>query len=403
MRAASVARRLWTAAAVSNIGDALTGTTVLLWMYDHTGGDGRWFTALLVAEFLPSLLLGTLIGRLADGLPQRATMIATDLARVVLTAALVLGMLTGAPAAVLLIMVPIGLSGLAFRSAQGSLLPDLFASDAGLTRMNASLTVVRQGTFIVGPGAAVGLYALAGFQTAILIDAATFLVSALILFTVRWDRPARAAAEAGETARPEAVPPPRRRSLQVAFIYCALSIAAGINGTIMVVFLAKDLGGHPGDVAWLAGANGAAQLIAGGAVIAWARKASPYRLLPLGLAVMGVLGIVLAQSVSILMAVIVVVANSFANSPVGISLATLMQRLAPVDGRARFLAVAEGVMGAAYLAGSVTGGLVATMASARAALWVSAAVLAVCALAGLAFHLGHVRDTRAAAPVPVES
>ena len=49
-------------------------------MYDRTG-SATWVSALLVADFLPSVAIGLLLGPLIDRLSRRRIMVVADLAR----------------------------------------------------------------------------------------------------------------------------------------------------------------------------------------------------------------------------------------------------------------------------------------------------------------------------------
>src|SRR5215213_2366215 len=80
-------QRLWAARTVSQAGDVLQFTTVALLVYSLTG-SGLGVSGLVLAEIAPVLLLAPLAGPLVDRLPRAQVMLAADLLRLVLAAAL---------------------------------------------------------------------------------------------------------------------------------------------------------------------------------------------------------------------------------------------------------------------------------------------------------------------------
>src|ERR687895_1767329 len=64
----------------SAFGTWLAFVALTIDVYDRTG-SAVWVSALLIADFLPAIVIGLAAGALVDRLPRRRLMIASDLAR----------------------------------------------------------------------------------------------------------------------------------------------------------------------------------------------------------------------------------------------------------------------------------------------------------------------------------
>jgi predicted MFS family arabinose efflux permease len=169
-------RALWTAQALSVAGDQLARVALTLLVYART------HSALLAAitfavSIVPAFVGGLTLSGLADRLPRRQVMIASDLSRAVLVALLAM------PGLPLLLMICIfgvvTMIGAPFTSARAALYPDILAGDLYVLGTAVTITTLQFAQVIgfAAGGAIVGLF---GVRTSLLADAATFLVSALI-------------------------------------------------------------------------------------------------------------------------------------------------------------------------------------------------------------------------------
>ena len=175
---------LWTGQAVSLIGDAAFFTT-LGWRAFTLVGSSR-LGIVFVAQgigLLTTLLIG---GALADRIPRRTMMIASDLARFVVVAVLAVFDATGhLTFEVLLVLTFLnGLGDGFFFPAVGGIVP-LVVEQAALPSANSLIGVARWGSLIVGPALAASLYAATGSAIVFALDAASFVVSASLLWPVR--------------------------------------------------------------------------------------------------------------------------------------------------------------------------------------------------------------------------
>ncbi|HVL85599.1 MAG TPA: MFS transporter [Pseudonocardia sp.] len=170
-------RALWTAEVVSVAGDQLARVALTVLVYGRTG-SAAWAALTYALTFLPALLGGILLARLADRHPRRELMIAVDLARAGLVAAMAA---PGLPLPALCgLLVVVVLLAPAHSAAQGALLPEVLAGP----RLEAGLAVrqiTNQAAQVAGFAAGGLVVAAVGPPAALAVNAATFAVSALVL------------------------------------------------------------------------------------------------------------------------------------------------------------------------------------------------------------------------------
>ena len=181
---------------LSTIGDELARVALTVLVYQRT--ESPLLAAITFAiGHLPWLIGGPLLSTLADRLPRHRVLIATDAARAVLVALLAI---PGTPLPVLLgLLFLIALCAPPFESARSALMADVLEGDqyAVATSLgNISLQLAQ----VIGFVAAGALVAVFNPPVALLIDAATFAVSAVWLWARLQRRPAPLA-EAGEGPR----------------------------------------------------------------------------------------------------------------------------------------------------------------------------------------------------------
>ena len=167
---------LFLATAGSSFGTYLAAIVLTVDVYDRTG-SGVWVAALLIADFLPIVVIGLLLGPLVDRLSRRGLMVVSDLVRVGVFVALPF---VDQPA---LIVTLAGVAGVAtgfFRPAVYAGLPNL-VPDEELTNANSLLQTVETVAWMVGP--VVGGLMLTAWSPSVpyVVNAATFLLSAILV------------------------------------------------------------------------------------------------------------------------------------------------------------------------------------------------------------------------------
>lgn len=192
--------RLWAGETVSRVGSEVTLLAVPFIAITLLEASTFQVGLLTAVEMSPFLLVGLPAGALLDRLRRRPVMIAADVGR---AAALVsiplahsLDVLTMAQLYVVVLVT--GALTVFFDVAYMAYLPSLVDREQ-LVEGNAKLELSRSGAQVAGPALGGGLVGWLGAATAVWIDAASFVVSALALAGIRRQEPepAREADEAG--------------------------------------------------------------------------------------------------------------------------------------------------------------------------------------------------------------
>jgi predicted MFS family arabinose efflux permease len=259
-------RVLWIADAQSMAGDQLARVALSVLVFERTAS--ALLTALTYAlTFLPALIGGALLSGLADRMPRRRVMIAGDLFRAVLLAAM---SIPGTPLwLVCTLLVFAVLVGSPFSAAEAALLPEILVGETFVvgTGLRAITNQVAQLAGFAFGGIAV---AVIGARASLAVDALTFAVSALLITLGLRRRPAPAAAAGGTESSylasiaagvglvardpklrtllgfswllglyvvPEGVAPPYAHSLGAGAVGIGLLMAAGPAGTALGTYL----------------------------------------------------------------------------------------------------------------------------------------------------------------------
>ncbi|MBI1759396.1 MAG: MFS transporter [Actinobacteria bacterium] len=172
-------RHLFAAQLLSLLGDQLSKVALAALVFERTRSTPL-AAATYAVSFVPWVIGGPLLSAYADVLPRRQVLVACDVLRATLVIALVI---PGMPIAALIVLM-FGANMLAppFSSARAAMMPDLLDGDRYIVA-NGVDAVVRQGGQVAGFLIGGGVVALVGARGALTADAATFLVSALLITT----------------------------------------------------------------------------------------------------------------------------------------------------------------------------------------------------------------------------
>jgi MFS family permease len=170
-------RHLFSAYVLSQFGDQLTKVALAVLVFDRTKSAALAAVAYAVA-FVPWVIGGPLLSSYADLLPRRQVMVACDVARCGLVGILAIpGMPIPALIAVLFVA---NLLAPPFASSRAAMMPDLLDGDRYMVA-NGVDQLVRQSSQVIGFLLGGVTVTLLHAQGALLADAATFAVSALVL------------------------------------------------------------------------------------------------------------------------------------------------------------------------------------------------------------------------------
>ena len=172
-------RRLFLATLGSGAGTwlALVALEVDIWERTHSSA---WIAGLLIADLLPTFVIGLLVGPLVDRLSRRGLMIGSDLVR---AGAFVALTFTSNATQIVILAAVVGVATGFFRPAVYAGLPNL-VRDEDLPTANSLLQAVDNLTWALGSLAGGALAAAVGVDAAYWINAATFLLSAALLFRI---------------------------------------------------------------------------------------------------------------------------------------------------------------------------------------------------------------------------
>ena len=167
---------LFLASAGSSFGTYLAAIALTLQVWDATN-SGVWVAALLIADFLPIVAIGFLLGPLVDRLSRRRLMIASDLVRFGVFAAL--PFVDGVGSLVALAAV----SGIAtgfFLPAANAAIPNLVPEEE-LVNANSLVVTVETLSWMIGPVVAGLMVTAWSTDVPYVVNAVTFLLSAALV------------------------------------------------------------------------------------------------------------------------------------------------------------------------------------------------------------------------------
>jgi len=186
LRANRDLRLLWLGQVVSQLGDWFD-TIALFTLVLRLTGSGRAVGLVLVARFLPSVVLGPLSGVLADRFNRRHIMIASDAAR----ALVVLGFLFVREPGQLWLVYVLTVLQLAFSAffepARSAALPSV-VQERDLVTANSISSVTWSAMLTLGAAVGGPVTDWFGTDAAFVIDSLTYLVSAALIWRMRLPR-----------------------------------------------------------------------------------------------------------------------------------------------------------------------------------------------------------------------
>jgi MFS family permease len=383
-------RLLWTARAVSFLVDSLSLVALMLHVAGTTGHALAVAALLPAGDFAPALL-GPLTGTVADRLDRRRVMVAGELVQGALVVVIALW-LPSLP----LLLVLVGLravAGQVVQPASRAAVPAVVPAP-DLERANAAVGVASNGGETLGPLVAAVALPLLDVRGVLLLDAATFAASAVLLALLPGmpgDGPGRHRAsflaDAGTGLRYLW----RERTVRaVALGYLAIVACNGVDD-VALVFLATDtLGGGAGAVGLLLAAVGIG-LLAGYALLARSRRrvAMPALLLA-GFAVSSAGNLLTGLAWAVAAAFALQAVRGLGIAALDVAATTLVQRIVPAGLLGRVFGTLYGGIGVAAALAYLLGGLLLDRTGPRTA-FVTAGAAGLLATAATALALRRPR------------
>ncbi len=250
-------RAIWAAELFSVAGDQLARVALTVLVFDRTG-SAAWAAGTYALTFLPALLGGVLLSWIADRFRRREVMIGCDVLRAALVAAMAVPTLPLWALCSLLVMVV--LLGSPHTAAQGALMPEILPGEM-YERGLAVRQITAQAAQLVGFATGGILVAATSPSFALLVDAATFAVSAVVVRIGVADRarPGAAVGSTGDGGGPRGVlagivaiaTDPRRRAL----VLLAWLVGCYVVPEALAAPYAAELGAGPAVVGLLMAAD----------------------------------------------------------------------------------------------------------------------------------------------------
>jgi MFS family permease len=357
---------------LSAFGDYAMFLALAVWVKVLTGSSAK--AGLAILPFILPSLVGPALGVYVDRFPRRRIMIITDLAAGVALLPLVLVRDAGDIWLIYVVSFLLGLATVVYEAARAGLLVSMLA-EGDLGDANGLLQSTGQGMRLLAPLAGAALFAAFGGPAVALLDAGTFLLSALLLFGVHaptieredehgfWIELRAGVRHIARTADL------RRLTIATAFV----TLAAGVMEVAIFSLIDQGLHRPPEFLGVLSTAQGVGAVIGGVIVGATMRKIGEFATIAWALVAIGVgVGMLAYPKLAIVLvsAMAVGIAVSFYN----VAFTTLMMRRTDVSMQGRVNSAIEAVFTVPYAASIAAGAVLISVVSFRT-IYVAQAVM----------------------------
>jgi MFS family permease len=370
---------------VSFVGDTLSLVALMLHVSATAGTALAVSALLLVGDFGPALL-SPVTGAIADRFDRKRVMIACELVQ----GALLVLIATTLPALpLLLVLVGIRATvGQTFQPASRAVIPAL-VGEPDLAAANSMLGFGTNGAEVLGPFLAAALFGLLGVRGILLVDAASFLVSAVLLTALPALPPVPSEAgpsfvDSMRVGLREMWAVPAVRVIVLAF--CAVVACNGVDDVALVYLVRDTLHAPQSSLGWLLGGVGAGLLIGYLLLARLSRRTPLIPLLLLGFAVTSLGNLLTGLAWAVGAAFALQTVRGLGIAGMDVASQTLLQRLVPPHALGRVFGNFGGLVGVAAALSYVGGGLLLSATSAPVTLvlagtgGLTAAVIAAIAL-----------------------
>ena len=335
------------------------------------------------AGSLPSFVLGLGVGVWVDRLKKRPVMIATDYGRALL-------MLTVPIAAALHLLriehlyafaIGAGVMGLFFDVANRSMLPALVTRDE-LAEANAKLAIGTSASEVAGPGVAGVLIQTFTAPIALIVDAATFIVSALAIGAIRAPEPdLRTAQRAGSFVNEAREGPAliwrNRVLLAIAVAIGGIALFNAMLEAVWLLYVNKRLGIEPSTFGLMFSVSSAGFALGAFFAARLIRWIGPGRAMVLGVVVAGLSDLATPLAGGPFLAIVALLTTAqffFAIGATvsGVSQVTIRQAATPLRFQGRMNGVMSALTGGLAPVGALIGGVLGQTIGMRPTLFLSA-------------------------------
>jgi MFS family permease len=398
LRASASFRLLFGSTLISGLGTWIAVIALVIDVKDRTG-SAVWVSALLIADFIPGVVIGLTLGPLVDRLSRKNLLVGADLLR--FAAFVLLAFAVSAWQFVALALVAGIATGFA-RPAAYAGLPNL-VSEESLPQANSLLRTADQLTIMAGTLLGGVIVAVWQPDVAYWLNAASFLVSAAFVAQI----PRMLLQEGKVTSRGHWADVAEgfrtvlhSRALLTVLVTWSLAMLTIAFANVAEVFLATEsfnAGSFGYGLMWTASGLGAA----GGALFAasWLERRSMSAVYMAAIALMGIGDLAAAVSPNVWVAVWCVLVGGIGNATAIVCNSLLVQRGAPDAMRGRVFTVLMGATSAVLGIGMAVAGPLEAALQAR---WMYA-IAGLIALAASLIGYAMLRREPRSLPEPVPS
>jgi len=385
-------RRLLIGQTLSAFGDYAMFLALAVWVKVLTGSNAK--AGLAILPFVLPSLAGPALGVYVDRFPRRRIMIVTDLA----AAASLLPLLFVRDAndiwLIYAVSFLLGIATVVYDAARAGLLVSMLAED-DLGDANGLLQSTSQGMRLLAPLAGAGLFAVLGGPAVAVVDAVTFVVSALLLAGVHaptiertgehgfWPELRAGVRHIARTADL------RRLTIATAFV----TLAAGVMEIVIFALIDEGLHRAPAFLGILSTAQGLGAVAGGVVVGVTMRRLGELSTIAWALIALGV-GVGLLATAELAVVLVAAMCIGVAVSFYNVAFVTLIQRRTDVSMQGRVMSAVEAVFTVPYAASIALGAAIVSVVDFRAIYLVEgAAFLLIAAYVALTVRTGARRRT----------
>jgi MFS family permease len=357
-------RSLLVGQTLSAFGDYAMFLALAVWVKVLTGSNAK--AGLAILPFALPSLVGPALGVYVDRFPRRRIMIVTDLAAAVALLPLLAVHDAGDIWLIYVVSFLIGLATVVYEAARAGLLVSML-EEGDLGDANGLLQSTGQGMRLLAPLAGAALFAAFGGAAVALLDATTFVVSAMFLLAVHAPSIERGDEEHGFWVELRAgvshivhTADLRRLTLATAFV----TLAAGVMEVAIFALIDQGLHRPPEFLGVLSTVQGVGAVIGGVVVGTTMRKIGEFSTIAWALVAIGA-GVGLLAWATLPIVLVSAVAIGIAVSFYNVAFVTLIQRRTDVSMQGRVMSAVEAVFTVPYAASIVAGAILISVVSFR--------------------------------------
>lgn len=353
---------------ISFFGDLMLTTTLVIWIAKGLTANLSWspvaVSGVLVATAAPTLFVGLFAGVFVDRANKRRLILWMDALRTVIVALLALGAgafplpfvpggalpLFWTLGAIFAVVILVNVGEQFFRPSQMALIQDIVPAEHQAQAMG-TMQAASSLAVILGPSVAAPLYAAYGPIWAILIDAATFAISFLLVLAIRMSRAGALSPVAGAPASA-----PRagfwselgagfrfyfsNRVLVTLLVSVVIAMAgAGALNTLDIFFATQNLHASTAMYGFIGGVMGLGTIVGAIVIGMLAQRVGLARTLWLSMFAFGIVVIVLSRVTSYEIALAIFAVTGVLNAGLNTAFAPIMMRETPQDMMGRVMSI----------------------------------------------------------------